>query len=70
MSEVIIYVAPPIMARGHWRVRAGDEAEEQLADEREALRSAADHARRIEEAGGVAIVKVEQPDGSWETFRA
>lgn len=70
MGEVIIYVAPPTTARGRWRVRAGDGREEERIDERQALTFAADHARAIEAEGGVAIVKVERSDGTWETFRA
>jgi hypothetical protein len=39
-------------------------------DEQSAVAFAASHARMIEAAGGVAIIKIERPDGSWQTFRS
>jgi hypothetical protein len=68
-DEVIIYIAPPATARGPWRVRSDGRPEREVDSEHGAVTFAADHARMIEGAGGVAIVKIERADGSWETFR-
>jgi len=69
-DEVIIYIAPPVTERGRWRVRSDGRPEREVETEEAAVAFAADHARMIEKAGGVAIVKIERPDGTWETFRA
>lgn len=68
-DEVVIYIAPPATARGRWRVRSDGRPEKEVDTEQSAVAFAADHARMIENAGGVAIVKIERSDGSWETFR-
>ncbi len=69
IDEVIIYIASPATARGPWRVRSDGRPEEERPDEKGAVAFAAGHARMIENAGGVAIIKIERPDGTWETFR-
>jgi len=69
-DEVIIYIAPPVTERGLWRVRSDGRPEREVASEEAAVAFAAEHARMIERAGGVAIVRIERADGTWETFRA
>jgi hypothetical protein len=68
-DEVIIYIAPPSTERGRWRVRSDGRPEEERPDEKSAVAFAANHARMIENAGGVAIIKIERPDGTWDVFR-
>lgn len=69
-DEVIIYIALPATARGRWRVKSDGNPEREVETEEAAVAFAAEHARMIEKAGGVAIVRIERADGTWETFRA
>lgn len=69
VEEVIIYIAPPATERGLWRVRSNGKPEEEVDTEHAAVAFAARHARMIETAGGLAVVKIERSDGTWETFR-
>jgi hypothetical protein len=69
-DEVIIYIAPPSTGRGPWRVRSDHRPLEEFGTEGEAVDRAAKYARMVENAGGTVVIKVERPDGSWETYRA
>jgi P pilus assembly chaperone PapD len=67
-DKVIIYIAPPSSARGQWRVRSDGRPEEERPDEKSAVDFAVTHAQMIINAGGVAVVRIERTDGSWETL--
>jgi hypothetical protein len=69
-SEVIVYIAPPLTDRGKWRVRSDGRPVEEFGSEREAVAQAAKFARMVEHAGGTVVIKIERPDGTWETYRA
>jgi len=69
-DQVVIYVTPPSTDRGPWRVRSDHRPVDERPTEAEAIRLAVTYVQMIEHAGGIALVKVERPDGTWEAFHA
>jgi hypothetical protein len=68
-DQVVIYVTPPSTERGPWRVRSDHRPVDERSTEAEAIGLAVTYVQMIEHAGGVALVKVERSDGTWETFQ-
>ncbi|WP_125903136.1 hypothetical protein [Luteibacter rhizovicinus] len=68
MTAVTIYIAPPATSRGRWRVRLAGRPEVEQPDKASAVAFARDHARMIGKAGGNVVVKIERPDGCWDTL--
>jgi hypothetical protein len=69
-DEVTIYISPPSTERGPWRVRSDHRPVDELPDRAGAIERAAKYATMVENAGGIVVVKIEQPNGTWETYRA
>ncbi|MGY3230513.1 hypothetical protein ACVWWJ_001997 [Luteibacter sp. HA06] len=68
-DQLTVYISPPAIDRGLWRVRCDGRPIEEFREEQAAIRRAAECVRMAETAGGAGIVKIELADGSWKVFR-